>query len=520
MGRTFCFSFEYKKSGKEFENAIKKLYGDDPSFKDKNEIPVYCCFSEMENNRGCVTFLKSSKKLTEAIDKINTSVSGTKKMKRLGLGEPIEQTIDSCEWWGKTSEDAPDYPKNWKWNTLSHNGPYFQDIEEPYIPKKLKLQYSNQKLDLNADEERVLMYYAKSVVYPETVVKKTSEKRMQDSTFTKNYMNDLKMYLTSNNKKIIKNISNINWKNFLKVVEKEKPDNLSEKQKYERKCKNKNIDIVHGFAMVNGFQEKVSSGKIVEPAGIFMGRGKNPNRGKIKKIIRPSDVIINIGKKAEVPKPPVGKWKQVVHDHEGEYLAKFSDTFGENKYTRIDASGQFKSENDYIKFEIARKLNRDYKSFQDSYRPDLSNNDSFIRQLATSLYLIENFGIRPGGEKSKEAGVVGATTLEVENVKSVNHLKSGDYNINLDFIGKDSIRFKKTLKVDGDVGRNISEFIKGKNSKDVIFDLITSSNINDYIQQFNKLYSAKMFRTRLASETMYNALKKIKVNKKKNCCLY
>ena len=76
---------------------------------------------------------------------------------------------------------------------------------------------------------------------------------------------------------------------------------------------------------MNGFREK--TGTPIEVAGIFRGRGAKGTRGRIKPIITPEDVIINIGDDANVPKAPKGhKWGGVEHDHTSEWLSKWTDT--------------------------------------------------------------------------------------------------------------------------------------------------------------------------------------------------
>jgi DNA topoisomerase I len=249
----------------------------------------------------------------------------------------------------------------------------------------------------------------------------------------------------------------------------------------------------------------------VEPASLFLGRGDNPKRGRIKREVVPEDVIINIGKDAKVPKPPKGhKWSEVIHNQNVSWIASWKDTItGEPKYVLFAAEGQLKGKSDFMKYEKARKLNKFIKEVRELYTIDINSSDLVKRQLGTVIYLIDHFGLRAGGEKSKdETDTVGASTLRVEHVK----LKPPD-KLFFDFLGKDSIRYYKEMKVDKDIYRNIGDFLKGKNKGADLFNKISASDINSYLKTFDKSFTAKVFRTRLASVLMYEELKKIKLKK-------
>jgi DNA topoisomerase IB len=132
------------------------------------------------------------------------------------------------------------------------------------------------------------------------------------------------------------------------------------------------------------------------------------------------------------------------------------------------------------------------------------------KQLGTVLFFIDNFGIRVGNEKDQdEAETVGATTLESGHIE----LNAPD-GIKLHFLGKDSILFSKTLVVPEPIFRNLEMFKQGKTKKDQLFNLVDATDINEYLKQFDKTFSAKVFRTRLATSIMLDELSKLKVPKK------
>jgi DNA topoisomerase-1 len=489
----------------ETKNA-KKEGRKEQKLKTENIPPPYCILEDTEKKRMCVTFIRVTGGIGKEIEKIHKELGKPKKEYKDIGGEPKEIDIDVCEWWDAKPEKMP---KGWKWKTLSHNGPVFPDLIKPYKPYGLKLHYGGQKLRLSEDEERVLMYYAKIVWSIEKPGSTATIDYTKDKVFNDNFMNDLRdQYLSKENKKIVKDIKKIKWDNFIDIL-KEAGD-ADAWEKYEKACLSHYNVLNHGYAMVNGFREK--TGTPIEIAGIFRGRGAKGTRGRIKPIIYPKDVTINIGDNERIPKSPGGykKWGGIEHDHTSEWLAKWTDSISNKpKYIRLASQGQFKSQNDFLKFETARELNKRYKEIQDKYRPDLRSTSETKKQLATALYLIEQFGLRPGGSgEQQEAGVAGATTLKVENIPTIE-----DNRIDLDFIGKDSVRFERSLDVIPQIAKNIRSFKKGKKPADQLFDRISASDINDYIKTFNPLFSAKIFRTRLASDTMYNELEKIVVRK-------
>jgi len=127
-----------------------------------------------------------------------------------------------------------------------------------------------------------------------------------------------------------------------------------------------------------------------------------------------------------------------------------------------------------------------------------------IRKLATVCYLIDNLAMRVGDEKDEdEADTVGASTLRVE------HIKFHPNNVEFDFLGKDSVRWQKTLELHGLhnlVRRNLQEFCKNKKGADLVFDGISSSSVNRFLGTAMSGLTAKVFRTHHATETVQKYL--------------
>ena len=115
------------------------------------------------------------------------------------------------------------------------------------------------------------------------------------------------------------------------------------------------------YCLYDGRLEKVSN-YMVEPPGIFRGRGEHPQAGKLKGRIVPEYVQINVGQNNPIPICPVPghAWKRVVEKQDATWLAVFKDERSEfaagTKYVQLAAESTVKGENDKKKYEKARRL--------------------------------------------------------------------------------------------------------------------------------------------------------------------
>lgn len=386
--------------------------------------------------------------------------------------------------------------KTIQWTVFRHNGPFFPD---EYTRHNLPVQLSNRRLELSAIGEEYLTLYANYL----------GTDYVKNSRFNKNFLKDLKNLAPE----IPKNVSSMDEFDLSEIKDhldkiKERKKNMSKEQKTRIKENNEKIEEPYKFCVINGAQQKVGNYKI-EPPGIFLGRGDHPKLGMIKVRVRPEDVTINLDKTAPVPKPNVpGKWKKVIHDNKVIWLATWTDRItGKNKYVFTSMESIFKSKSDQKKFDLARQLKRKGKGIREDYTKDLDSDSMTTRQLATALYFIDNLALRVGGKKNtkEKADTVGVTSLRVE------HLSIIDTNIiRLDFLGKDSIRYCKRVKLHDNVFRNLNQFIEGKDKKEDLFHLINSSSLNDYLESFMKGLTAKVWRTYNASYLFQKELDKAK----------
>lgn len=384
-----------------------------------------------------------------------------------------------------------------KWKELRHNGPFFPS---EFIPHKTPVIINNKEVVLNPLAEEYATMFAKFI----------DTKYMELNSFKKNFWKDFKPVLGLQ----VDSLDSIDFTLIKKYLdyEKDKKANMTKEQKEKIKNEQLQIEEPYMYCIIDSLQQKVGNYKI-EPPGIFLGRGSHPKIGRIKKRITPEDIILNLDKEAPIPKPNVpGKWGEVIHDQSVIWLASWKENItGKTKYIFTSMESYFKSKSDEEKFDLARKLKKKIGTIREAYEKQLKDTDTKNRQLATALYFIDNLALRVGGKKDskEEADTVGVTSLRVE------HLQLLESNtIKLDFLGKDSVRYCKKVQVHTDIYSNLHDFIKNKSKKEEIFDLITSSTLNEYLDSFLPGLTAKVWRTYNASFIFQKEIDKLTSSKK------
>lgn len=220
--------------------------------------------------------------------------------------------------------------------------------------------------------------------------------------------------------------------------------------------------------------EKISN-YLVEPPGIFRGRGEHPKSGRIKKRILPEDVVLNLGFNDPVPicELPGHSWGDIVNNNEATWIAQYRDKNNDKstKYVFLAANSKFKGMNDFKKYEKARRLKDYIERIREDYSKKLEEGTE-NRQLGVATYLVDKLALRVGNEKGEdEADTVGCCSLRVEHI-----CVEEDNHIVLDFLGKDSMRYYNKIQVDPKVYENVKKFIKGKEKSDNLFELINVRN--------------------------------------------
>jgi DNA topoisomerase-1 len=374
-----------------------------------------------------------------------------------------------------------------QWTTLSHNGVVFP---EPYKsdPRTNTITIKGEKIVMNLAQEEMAVAWAKKMGTP----------YVEDPVFQKNFLSDfLKLFPE---KYRDAEISDIVFPTLPEKVE------LSKEQKKalaaERKKKRLELKEKFGYAIVDGVKTEIANW-VIEPPGIYMGRGGIPIRGHWKPRIFEEDVTLNLDKNARVPP---GKWK-VVHEPQNMWIASWTDKLtGKVKYVWLHDSSSLRQMRDKSKYDKAQSLGKDIKKVESFILKTMKSKDPKERRIATACFLIYRLAMRVGDEKDEdEADTVGASTLRVEHL-----IFPRPNTVDFDFFGKDYVRWQKTLEVSPDESvaiENLKEFCKGKQPDDLIFDGITSRHVNDFLGRASKGLTAKVFRTYLATSVVKEYLK-------------
>ncbi|KAL7669458.1 hypothetical protein ACOME3_010113 [Neoechinorhynchus agilis] len=402
---------------------------------------------------------------------------------------------DEWKWW---EEKKPEDGR--KWTTLCHSGPLFAPDYIP-IPANVSFKYDGRRVKLTTPAEEVMTFYAKLL----------NTKHASDEVFNSNYFRDWRTYMTAEEQSQIVDFDKCDFsqvhEHILKEAELRKNRTKEEKKKDE--IASQEIRQRYGFCLWDGHRQPIQNFKI-EPPGIFQGRGDHPKRGSIKRRIMPEDVTINCDLKLKAPEPPENHyWKDVKHDNKVSWLATWNENVtGNNKYVMLNASSRVKAERDFEKYQKARRLHVHIDRIRQQYQSEWKSREMRIRQRAVAIYFIDRLALRVGNEKEEdEADTVGCCSLRYEHVKLHPHLEPyGDNVIELNFLGKDSIRYHNFVSVQNRVYRNVELFLRDKCEGDDLFDRVTTSSLNQYLTELLDGLTAKVFRTYNASRTLQDQL--------------
>ena len=409
---------------------------------------------------------------------------------------------------------------NVKWSTLEHRGVAFPP---EYQSRGIGIVIRGERFILNRDQEELIYAWAK----------KKNTHYIQDPIFQSNFLIDLRALLPEKFRSIdfIKDIDFseafrlVDHENTIKEAEIQRIKNLPKDEKrkisLQKKEERERLKAIYGKAIVDGVEVEIANW-LVEPPGLFMGRGQHPLRGKWKPRVRAQDVILNLGENAPVPE---GAWKGIVHDHSSTWLATWIEKItGKRKYVWLHDSAILRQSNDKEKYDKAKKLEKYIGKVQKQIiRIMLNSNNINQKKVATVCYLIFKLAMRVGDEKDPdEADTVGASTLRVEHIKFPE--KNGKQLIEFNFLGKDSVPWQKTLEVNSQDTRglynNLKLFMNGKEHNSPIFDRITSSKVNIFLRSIDPKnvpgLTAKVFRTYIATKTVKEELSDPKIRVDKN----
>ena len=345
-----------------------------------------------------------------------------------------------------------------KWKTLRHNGVLFPP---EYKPHGIKMKYNGKPISLTSDQEEMATMYANLIGTP--WVKK--------SLFKKNFFNDFQKILCDKKQRkkhpYIKELKKCDFKAIAKWCKKNKEHMKELRKTPEYKLEAEKKVTKYAYAIVDGKKEKISNFR-VEPPGLFLGRGEHPKMGTFKRRVQPEDITINVSKGVGIKCPIKGhKWGKIINDPSVAYIAKWIENINNNqKCVYLGASSVLGSKNDIRKFEKARQLKKSISKIRRDYNNKMKSSDKKDKQMGTIIWLLDNLCIRIGNSKntSKQADTVGLCSLRCE------HIKFSSGKITLDFLGKDSMRYLKTINVPSIVYKNLSSCHKKKTRKNRIFD--------------------------------------------------
>ncbi len=389
-----------------------------------------------------------------------------------------------------------------RWQTLVHKGVAFPPA---YQPRGIAVSIRGRKVALNADQEELVYAWAK----------KKDTHYVQDPVFQSNFLSDLKPMLPDEFKNSDLKISDFDLTEAFRLADQEKvmkereieriknlPREEKKKMAEAKKAERERLKAIYGKAIVDG-QEVEIANWLVEPPGLFMGRGQHPLRGRWKPRVRQQDVTLNMGDDVH----PEGQWKEIVHDRSSTWLATWIEKLTDKrKYVWLHDSSELRQGNDRVKYDKALKLAQQLPKIEKEIVHKMKGASD---RPATVAYLIFKLAMRVGDEKDPdEADTVGASTLRVEHIKFPQ--ANGREQIEFNFLGKDSVPWQKTLDVVSDETRalndNLRNFMKGKKPDERIFGDINSRKVNEFFQTVMPGLTAKVFRTCIATKVVQEAL--------------
>ncbi|KAL1928257.1 hypothetical protein VTP01DRAFT_3173 [Rhizomucor pusillus] len=423
--------------------------------------------------------------------------SKKEKKEKKPKNEKTEEEV--YKWWEDMQSEKDELADgSIKWTTLQHNGVLFPP---EYVPHNVKMKYDGKPITLTPEAEEVATFFANIL----------ETDHAKNPTFQKNFFRDWQKVLAKDprNPKITEfekcDFRPI-WEKLQADKEKKKQMTKEEKQRLkEEKAKREEPYL---YAWVDGRKEKVGNFRL-EPPELFRGRGDHPKTGSLKQRIRPEQITLNLGKEAKVPPPPPGhQWGDVIHDQTATWLASWKENVnGTIKYVFLAHTSTWKGQSDMSKFDKARELKTYVDKIRKNYMAELKNPKREIQQRATAMYLIDRLALRAGNEKGEdEADTVGCCSLRYEHIEL-----EPDNTLHFDFLGKDSIRYQNSVKVDPQVYKNIKTFKKENGPDNKIFDKLTTTGLNKHLNSCMEGLSAKVFRTYNASHTFQQQLEKLTV---------
>lgn len=447
------------------------------------------------------------KRESSAKKKKAATPKGPRQLKKMEKTERLDHAMKSFLWW-----NAPHPPPGQQYTTMEHAGVSFP---AEYVPHGIKMLYDGEPVDLSPVEEEAATFFA---LTPPDGMHLGNPKTAP--IFEKNFFEDFRQVLSKPHKKLIKDFKKCDFERIRRHLEEQKIVKKAITDEEKKQNKEARNVVLHkfGYAIVDGHLERVGNYNM-EPPGAFRGRGEHPKMGKLKARVAPEQVSLNVSECARVPpcSVPGHAWGELRHDPQVQWLGQWKENINNQvKYMQLSASSSFKGKSDQSKYNKAALLCDNIDKIRASYKKKLRSKESETRQLATAMWVIDRLALRVGGEKDtdEEADTVGCCSLRVEHLRFDPNGEGGDNKeIELEFLGKDSMLFKQTIDFgaamytenDGmgeQVYENLKKFTRKKKPSEQVFDVLTPSALNAHLKSIMEGLTAKVFRTYNASKTL------------------
>ncbi len=412
----------------------------------------------------------------------------------------LEDARKAFKWW-----ESKELPKGINWRTLEHPG---MNFAPPYKAHGVPIIYDGNEVPLTPEQEEVASFYA-GIPDDGPMLKSADSAKV----FQANFFKDFKETLPSGH--VIQKFSKCDFSKIRTYLDEQKllKKAASQDEKAIIKAEKDKIALKFGYCLIDGRMEKMGNYNM-EPPGLFQGRGEHPLKGTLKQRCHSESVSINLSINSVVPRvdTPGHAWAKVQHDPASQWLCSWIENVqSQNKYVQLAAASTFKGKSDRDKYTKAITLKKHIGKVRRDYTKKIASGEKDDRQLGVAMWLIDNLALRVGGEKGDdEADTVGCCSLRCEHLT----FEGGEFAIELEFLGKDSMLFKQTIYFDkeqyGDMGKKVyrclKSFCSGKKQSDDVFDTLTPPVLNKHLSSIMSGLTAKVFRTYNASITLERLL--------------
>ncbi len=203
----------------------------------------------------------------------------------------------------------------------------------PYQARGLSIIIGATRLSLNPAQEELVYAWAK----------KKDTHYVLDPIFQSNFLSDLKKLLQKEFQ-TIDTTDVIDFSEVFQLIDQEKKiregeieriRNLPREEKRSltvaKHAEKERLKSIYAKAIVDDIEVDIANW-LVEPPGLFMGRGQHPLRGRWKPRVQAQDVTLNLGEDATVPE---GTWQNIVHDHSSTWLATWTEKLTGKREVRV-----------------------------------------------------------------------------------------------------------------------------------------------------------------------------------------